>query len=77
MQIDSIGLIVASEVHGSASWDGEHMVFWGRFDCEGDELRRIPIMLLVRHLIEAVPIDAPRPPGFIRCIGCVKPAPQP
>jgi hypothetical protein len=73
VNLDSIGGIVSTELHGMCSWMGETVTFWGRFDCNGDQLRRIPLVPLRKHLIDAVDAEGERPEGYIRCTAFARP----
>jgi hypothetical protein len=63
-----IGEVVAYErADGSmavSTWDGEDITVWARFDVS--PLPRLNSMR--RHMVEAVSVELPRPPGFIRVI---------
>lgn len=66
-----IGEVVAYEradgTMAVSTWDGEDVTVWARFDVS--PLPRLNSMR--RHMVEAVDVELPRPPGFIRVI-CFK-----
>ena len=60
--IDKIGGVVASEIHGMCSWDGETSRYWAKFDVDPST---VAISRLRKHLIGAVPYEGEKPDGHI------------
>jgi len=61
--LSKIGAIVASEVHGLATWTGKTSKYWAKFS---EEPSGIPFDKLRSKIIDVIPfIDMERPEGYI------------
>lgn len=67
MDMNNIGAIVATDAHGSCSWLGEAVAFFGRFDADPTTFH---IGQARMHLVDA--IEEKRgdkcPDGYMHCI---------